>query len=563
MLPLSRPRPVATLAAASFLAVLVALPGAAIAEPSRAAEPAAPAVGRSAGHPVTTSPPAPTLPDAAAPPGQEVLKGHRGSATHEHGSQDGADHPADDGERTSGDPADDSERTSGDADDDEPGRSSRGIIGEPGGTGIDGDQDANDASEDAGEDQAGNDAPGDVGGDQAPNENPANDDPANDDPANDDPANEDPANDDPANDDPADDDPADNNPADEEVDDTSGSDDTGRSDAAVDPVQPDPGAATQPSEGCTPALVTFTRDGTEGDAEAVALTSQALESGVAGWLHLSWQAAPDTDLTAVEVAHVDGSRSLLPAEATGTAYEVLALTFCGTTSEAAADGTVDGGATVPADGAEASDGPDAASTASQTPASAQDDRTREEPEAEPPVAGTTTSGSDGAAADVEPEEDVEVLGVQIVAPPRTPAPTEQDDEPEDVAESEPLLTASRPAATDDRTTGQQPLLLGAAVIAALIAGAIILRRRSLRAGTASSTATSEATDTASATPAASSTASATPATNSTAPTVATDTTSATLASNTTSTTATTHATDTTGPASKHGGPATTTPGGPT
>ena len=86
-------------------------------------------------------------------------------------------------------------------------------------------------------------------------------------------------------------------------------------------------SATPPR--CEDHLVTFTRERTDGDDRAVAITAQALERGVDGWQLLTWEADPTTTLTLVLATAADGNfRTLLPT-ATGTIEHVQALTFCG------------------------------------------------------------------------------------------------------------------------------------------------------------------------------------------------------------------------------------------
>ncbi len=94
-----------------------------------------------------------------------------------------------------------------------------------------------------------------------------------------------------------------------------------------------PGTATanaDTSTSCGDPLVTYTRDGVDGDRAAVALTAQSIERGVAGWDHVAWSAAAGTMLTGVYATDGAGTVTWLDASATGTAEGVVALSFCGT-----------------------------------------------------------------------------------------------------------------------------------------------------------------------------------------------------------------------------------------
>jgi len=90
-------------------------------------------------------------------------------------------------------------------------------------------------------------------------------------------------------------------------------------------------ASPDTSASCDDPLVTYTRDGADGDQAAVALTAQSIERGVDGWDHVTWSAASGTALTGVYATDLNGTVTALAASATGTANEVVALTFCGST----------------------------------------------------------------------------------------------------------------------------------------------------------------------------------------------------------------------------------------
>ncbi len=81
---------------------------------------------------------------------------------------------------------------------------------------------------------------------------------------------------------------------------------------------------------CAPELVTHTPDGSSGVEVAVAITSQAIDKGVAGWISVSWQVADGAELTGLTVTEIDGSVSTLTDDIdSGSLFDVAELRFCG------------------------------------------------------------------------------------------------------------------------------------------------------------------------------------------------------------------------------------------
>ena len=88
--------------------------------------------------------------------------------------------------------------------------------------------------------------------------------------------------------------------------------------------------AAATAEACTPELVTHTPDGSSGTEEAVAITSQAVDRGVDGWIGVSWQIADGAALTGLTVTAVDGTVSTYTADIeSGFREDVASLRFCG------------------------------------------------------------------------------------------------------------------------------------------------------------------------------------------------------------------------------------------
>ena len=77
-------------------------------------------------------------------------------------------------------------------------------------------------------------------------------------------------------------------------------------------------------------LVAHDPDGTSGEAEAVAITSQVLREDRSGWEAVGWEAAEHAVVEAVEVVRADGSAWLEDGDLrTGHVEDVLELRFCG------------------------------------------------------------------------------------------------------------------------------------------------------------------------------------------------------------------------------------------
>lgn len=88
---------------------------------------------------------------------------------------------------------------------------------------------------------------------------------------------------------------------------------------------------------CADHLVTHAPEGSQGDASAVAITSQAIDEDQPGWIRVSWSAAAGTELTAVIAQTVDEETVALAPDADGFAEDVRSLTFCGSVADQAED----------------------------------------------------------------------------------------------------------------------------------------------------------------------------------------------------------------------------------
>lgn len=216
-----------------------------------------------------------------------------------------------------------------------------------------------------------------------------------------------------------------------------------------EPDEPDDGdglqdaqVRTQPVvDPCTDVLLAVSPDRATGNEAAVAITAQAIDRDQDGWINVSWAAAAGTELTAVTLHRVDGTVTLLVDDlATGSAQDVLELTFCGTTTQPApadpepepepepapepapepepetpvtgdgtsgssGSGSSTGGSSEPVPDAPASDGGEDA----EDPAAAEEERADEAAQ-EPTVVSDTDGDTDG---DAEEADDTEVLGVQL------------------------------------------------------------------------------------------------------------------------------------------------------
>ncbi|MFW5934088.1 MAG: hypothetical protein ACOCT8_05095 [Actinomycetota bacterium] len=88
---------------------------------------------------------------------------------------------------------------------------------------------------------------------------------------------------------------------------------------------------------CADHLVTHAPEGSQGDASAVAITSQAIDEDQAGWIRVSWAAAEGTELSQVIALTVDEETVALAPDAEGFAEDVRSLTFCGSVADQADD----------------------------------------------------------------------------------------------------------------------------------------------------------------------------------------------------------------------------------
>jgi hypothetical protein len=84
------------------------------------------------------------------------------------------------------------------------------------------------------------------------------------------------------------------------------------------------------------SVITWDGSGDLGDERAVAVTAQVLEAGTPGWASASWAAQAGTTLRAVFAVRVDGTVTELAPRPTKTVTNVVAFTFCGTTTPQAA-----------------------------------------------------------------------------------------------------------------------------------------------------------------------------------------------------------------------------------
>jgi hypothetical protein len=221
-------------------------------------------------------------------------------------------------------------------------------------------------------------------------------------------------------------------------------------------------------ERCREVLLTATPTQVTGDASAVAITSQAIDRDVEGWLHVSWEALAGTVLTDVSVRTPTGIWSPVGAIATGSASDVLEITFCGTSTAATGSGAEDTATTSRATGTAGTAG-----TAGATGTTGTEGGTG----TTGPIGttGTTSSGSGTAAvvATPEPGTAAEPSGdgtdVGIVA-------TGADDDPDVEVLGVQLSRSDAPTAAADRP-GRGPLVASTAALAALIGAAMRWRRR--------------------------------------------------------------------------------------
>ena len=312
------------------------------------------------------------------------------------------------------------------------------------------------------------------------------------------------------------------------------------------------GAARADTAACDDALVTFTRDGTTGDDRAVALTAQSIERGAAGWDMVGWESAPGTQLTAVVATDRSGEVRHLGVGRNGVAEQVTSLTFCGTVGapsdaddttevdeedDGRGKGRADDRAEVVADppaqtrpprqaasdtddavakeparadarkedtSASAPDGdgaPDRDARVDPTPEPSQTagakadtpNATRSQSSQDAPDTPTAApgDGTDATGPDEDAEE-VEVLGVRVVASPDVEdgadddaGTTARDDATAARSDSRPVVAAAGSGA--GRNLLDSAWLLAAAIAAGIVAGGSALRVR--RTAMATNTAT--------------------------------------------------------------------------
>lgn len=80
---------------------------------------------------------------------------------------------------------------------------------------------------------------------------------------------------------------------------------------------------------CEDLLVEHRPDGTDGQATAVAITSQVLVADQPGWDRAGWEAAEGVEVRTVVVTAPDGSVSERPGGTAGELGPTLAAAFCG------------------------------------------------------------------------------------------------------------------------------------------------------------------------------------------------------------------------------------------
>lgn len=211
--------------------------------------------------------------------------------------------------------------------------------------------------------------------------------------------------------------------------------------ASEDPSLDDEPGDQMSTQVCDEPLLRVAPGSVSGEGRAVAIVAQVMDHDIAGWERISWRVDEDTELTAVTIVRADGNQTLTDELDAGTATAVLELVFCGrylgvdeapAPDRSADDATADDDAAAGADDAGAaqpSDEPAPAGASEPAPASAatgttDDDRdppasaepraaTTDEPADEPTAAGApaTTPPATGT-----PQDEVEVLGVQVSAP---------------------------------------------------------------------------------------------------------------------------------------------------
>jgi hypothetical protein len=242
-------------------------------------------------------------------------------------------------------------------------------------------------------------------------------------------------------------------------------------DAAAEPAGAGDGAVS--STYCE-RLVTYTPTSTDGDARTVAITAQALERGVPGWTMVAWEAAAGTTVDAVHVTRSGGATETLPGAPTGSAEDVVELTFCGSSAPAA---TADED---PSDLGEHAETPRSEATEADAELG---NRGVDEGPAEPAVSASRTTGTDPVDAPSEPAQAADdAAGPRPAEAPATSAPSTSSADVEAVREAAADLTVAA-GSTEPATevlgiqlarTGPDLVGMTAGGVAGLVAGAVAL-----------------------------------------------------------------------------------------
>jgi hypothetical protein len=223
---------------------------------------------------------------------------------------------------------------------------------------------------------------------------------------------------------------------------------------------------------CDDLLVVAFPEGTEGDAGAVAITAQAIDRDLPGWSNVAWEPAEGTTLREVIVTGTDGTQTRLT-DGTDNATDVATLTFCGTVDRSADDGA--GSGTTAPGTPEVTVVTPPSSPSPTTPGTNSTINTEDATNAD----GTTDGTTDGTADADADESDSEVPGVVTVEPPEAPDDATVADEPEPEEEAEVLGIQ---LVQEDEAGGRGPLGAGVALLAGLAllatAGGVLWSRRS-------------------------------------------------------------------------------------
>lgn len=240
---------------------------------------------------------------------------------------------------------------------------------------------------------------------------------------------------------------------------------------ADDPADEDEDLDAAVSSTCDDHLATATPAGIDGDEAAVAITAQAVDTEVDGWINVAWEAAAGTTLRAVLATDLDGAVTTLPGGSTGSAADVTSLVFCGT-SEPEDTEDADGDGDGDASGQDDTDDTDDVTEVIEVEEAPESTETATEP-----------SEADADDADAAATEEEDVPGVVVVEPPDAPPaddepePTEPEDEAEEDAEVLGVQLTRDPEAED---AGGLRVWMAALVVLALLtaAGGLVWSRRS-------------------------------------------------------------------------------------